>query len=39
LHVATANVGADVVDQVGRGPECHRHRAALVVVATQLSHQ
>ncbi len=39
LNVAAANVGTDVVDQVGGRPKYHSHRAMLIVVVTQLSHQ
>jgi hypothetical protein len=39
LDVAAANVGPDDVDQVSRGAEYHSHRAMLVTVTAELSHQ
>ena len=39
LDVAAADVGPDVVDQIGRRPEYHSHRAMLVIVAAELANQ
>ncbi|MDT5308813.1 MAG: hypothetical protein QOE48_4498, partial [Mycobacterium sp.] len=39
LNVAAADVGPDIVYQIGRGPEDHSHRARLVIVAAELADQ
>src|SRR6201999_4230382 len=39
LNVAAADVGPDIVYQIGRRPEDHSHRAMLVIVAAELTDQ
>jgi hypothetical protein len=39
LDVTATYVGPDIVDQVSRGPEYHRHRAMLASAPTQLARQ